>query len=73
MPGAGEYFTSPLLIQYRKHYTRESFEVAPMADDYEAILPNWWLTAHQPLNFLSRHNKRLSFSSSHCQRNCTKD
>jgi len=44
-----------------------------MADDYEAILPNWWLTAHQPVNFLSRHNKRLSFSSSHCQRNCTKD
>ena len=39
--GVGEYFTSPLLLQHRQHYSRESFEVAPLASDYDIILPRW--------------------------------
>ena len=45
--GAGEYFTSPLLLQHRHHYTRVSFEVAPLAGDYDVILPRWWLAKHK--------------------------
>ena len=41
--GAGEFFTSPLLLQHRQHFTRVSFEVAPLAGDYDIILPCWWL------------------------------
>ena len=43
VPGAGEFFTSPLMLQHRLHYTRLSFEVAPLASDYDIILPRWWL------------------------------
>ena len=39
VPGAGDYYTFPLLLQHRKHYTRETFEMAPLAGDYDAILP----------------------------------
>ena len=45
--GAGEYFTSPLLLQHRQHFTRVSFEVAPLAGDYDVIIPRWWLTKHK--------------------------
>ena len=44
---AGEYFTSPLLLQHRQHFTRVSFEVAPLAGDYDIILPCWWLAKHK--------------------------
>ena len=45
--GAGEYFTSPLLLQHRQHYTRVSFEVAPLAGDYDIILPRCWLAKYK--------------------------
>ena len=48
VPGAGKYYTSPLLLQHCKHYTRETFEVAPLAGDYDAILPAWWMAKHRP-------------------------
>ena len=32
--GAGGFFTSPLLLQHRHHFTRVSFEVTPPAGDY---------------------------------------
>ena len=38
VPGAGEFFTSPLLLQHRHHYSRLSFEVAPLAGDYDIII-----------------------------------
>ena len=48
MPEAGEYYTHPLLGQHRHHFTRETFEVAPMPDDYDVILPSWWIRQHKP-------------------------
>ena len=57
VPGAGEYFTYPLLVQHRHHYTRETFEVAPMADDYDAILPSWWIRRHRPDENYDEHER----------------
>ena len=37
VPGAGEFFTSPLLLQHRHHYSRLSIEVVPLAGDYDII------------------------------------
>ena len=39
--GAGQFYTAPLILQHRHHYSRVSFEVAPLASDYDAILPHW--------------------------------
>ena len=47
VPGAREFFTSPLLLQHRHHYSRVSFEVAPIASDYDIIIPRWWLAKHK--------------------------
>ena len=47
VPRAGEFFTSPLLLQYQHHYMRVSFEVALLAGDYDIILPHWWLAKHK--------------------------
>ena len=70
VPGAGDYYTFPLLLQHRKHYTRETFEIAPLAGDYDAILPAWWMAKHRPEDI---HHDRLTFTSSHCRKHCTKD
>jgi hypothetical protein len=66
--GAGEYYTFPLLLQHRRHFTRQTFEVAPMAEDYDAILPNWWIDRHPR----SQSSKDL-FTSPDCRRHCTRE
>ena len=70
VPGVGEFFTSPLLLQHRHHYTRESFEVAPQAGDYNIVLPRWWLAKHKC--DLLASNGRIKFTSRECQCKCTK-
>ena len=67
--GPGEYFTSPLLLQHRQYFTRVSFEVAPLAGDYDIILPRWWLAKHKC--DLLASNGRIKFTSGECQRKCT--
>jgi hypothetical protein len=49
--GAGKYYTLPLLLQHRSHFTNDSFEVAPLDEDCDVILPYWWLAKHQPMGF----------------------
>ena len=39
--GAGQFYTAPLVLQHRHHVSRISFGVAPLARDYDAILPRW--------------------------------
>ena len=69
--GAGELFTSPLLLQHRHHYSRISFEVAPLAGDYDIIIPRWWLAKHKC--DLLESNRRIKFTSGECQQKCTKE
>ena len=69
VPGAGEHFTSPLLIRHNKHYDRVSFEIAPLAKEYDNILPCWWLAKHRC--DLLANNSRIKFDTEHCQKNCT--
>jgi len=38
---AGSYFTNPLVLQHRNHYSRESFEISPMEAEIDAFLPFW--------------------------------
>jgi hypothetical protein len=41
VPGAGELFTVPFMLQHKKHFAEESFEVAPLDSDCDIILPYW--------------------------------
>ena len=45
--GAGRFYSTPLILEYRNHISRVSFEDAPLASDYDAILPRWWLAKHK--------------------------
>ena len=69
--GAGIYYTAPLKLQPRHHFSRVSFEVAPLASDYDAILPRWWLAKHKC--DLLASNGRIKFTSAECQRRCTEE
>jgi len=31
--GAGQFYTEPMLLQHRKHYSKEKFEISPMEAD----------------------------------------
>ena len=39
------------------HFTRETFEVPPMADDYDAFLPSWWIKQHKPDESYDEHER----------------
>jgi hypothetical protein len=41
LSGAGAAFTHSLLLHYKQHYTRETFEVMPLESETDIILPCW--------------------------------
>ena len=69
--GAGQVYTAPLGLQHRHHFSRVSFEVAPLASDYDGILPCWSLAKYKC--DLRAGNGRIKFPSAKCQRRCTED
>jgi hypothetical protein len=46
--GARQYFTRPMILQHRRHFTREAFEVSPMEKEVDIFLPFWWIAKHPP-------------------------
>ena len=69
--GAGQFHTAPLILQHQYHLSRVSFEVPPLACNYDAILPRWRLTKRK-CDLLAR-NVRIKFTSADCQRRCTEE
>ena len=67
--GAGQFYTAPLILQHKYHFSKVSFKVAPLAHDYEAILPCWWLAKHKC--DLLASNVHIMFTSPDCQQRCT--
>jgi hypothetical protein len=41
VPRAGKFFTVPFMLQYKKYFAAESFEVVPLDSDCNIILPYW--------------------------------
>jgi hypothetical protein len=41
--GAGKAYTNPLLLQHRKHYTSEVFEIYPKELQVDTFLPFSWI------------------------------
>jgi hypothetical protein len=71
VPGAGELFTVPFMLQHKKHFAAESFEVAPLDRDYDIILPYWWIAKYQPCNMWAEQGNIL-FTTPWCTEKCTK-
>jgi len=41
--GAGQYYTKPLQLQHRNHFTNEQFSVAPMEEAIDLFFPFEWI------------------------------
>jgi hypothetical protein len=68
--GAGDQYTQPMLLQHRRHYTQETFEVTPLEPGVDVFLPFWWIEKHPPQG--AWNSTELRFSSHLCLTNCTK-
>jgi hypothetical protein len=71
LSGAGEAFTHSLQLQYKQHYTRETFEIMPLESETDIILPCWWMAKHQPNRFWGKPEE-ITLDSEFCKQHCTK-
>lgn len=68
----GRYYTAPVILRHSEdHFTRLSFELTDIGDDYDLMLPYWWLQQHQPSEFWNKEAHRISFASPYCREHCT--
>jgi transposase InsO family protein len=68
--GIGEAFTVPILLQHGDHCTKESFEIGPLDDEIDLVLPWWWITKHKPSGWLE--GKQVKFDHPSCLNKCTR-
>jgi hypothetical protein len=68
---AGEAFIHSLLLRYKQHYMRETFEVMPLESETDIILPCWWMAKHQPNKFWGKPQE-IILDSEFCRHNCTR-
>ena len=48
---AGRAYTQSYTLIVGAHHTRETLEIAPLQDNYDILLPWWWIITH-PTQFL---------------------
>jgi len=63
-------YTRTLLLQHRKHFSREVLEVAPLEPEVNIFLPFWWIAKHPSQG--AWDSDELRFSSPSCLNSCTK-
>ena len=64
--GAGWQYTFPVTLRYESHYTKETFEIGPMEDLSDIMLPYWWIVKHGALSGATEQNNNRQFTSKHC-------
>ena len=69
---AGWQYTFPVTLRYESYYTKETFEIGPMEDSSDIMLPYWWIVKHGALSGVTEENDTLQFTSKHCHQHCTK-
>jgi len=68
--GAGQYYTKPLCLQHRKHFSQEVFEISPMEEGIDVFLPFKWIEQHPPQG--TWESEEIRFNSARCLENCGK-
>jgi len=61
-------YTELLLLQHRKHYSQEVFEVAPLEPEVDLFLPFWWIAKHPHQG--AWDSEELRSSSRNCLEEC---
>lgn len=67
---AGQFYTQPMRLQHKKHFSNEQFEVAPMEETIDQILPFAWIERHPPQGAWTE--EEIRFNSPNCLEKCTK-
>ena len=49
VPGVGEVYSFPLLLNHNNHYTMETFEISELDEEFDIILPWWWIVRYKPV------------------------
>ena len=68
--GAGQFYTNPMRLQHRKHFTKETFEISPMEEGIDIFLPFGWIEQHPPQG--AWDSDEVRFNSARCRDQCTK-
>ena len=63
-------YTFSITCQHEDHYSKETFEIGPMEDSYDLMLPYWWMVKYEPKGFADEG--KISFESEECKRTCTR-
>jgi len=64
------FYTKPLLLKHRQHFSKEAFEVTPMEPEVDIFLPFWWISKHPPQGIWE--SEEVRFNSPGCQETCTR-
>ena len=68
--GAGRAYTLACTLRLGDHYSKETFEISPLQDDHDILLPWWWIIRH-PTKYVSTGAQTdCKFDSPKCT-NCT--
>ena len=70
LSNAGKRYTQQLKLRHANHVTMEAFEIGPLDQSSDIILPHWWIVQHTPLG-LTDSKGHISFTSPHCALTCT--
>src|ERR1700712_2354959 len=69
---SGLAYTFSLILSCGQHYVQQSFEVSPLQDDHDIILPWWWSLKPPTAYLMTGKSEDLVFNSHSCI-NCTKE
>jgi hypothetical protein len=64
-------YTFPVTLQYESHCTKEIFEIGPMEDLSDIILPYWWIVKDGALSEVTEENDTLQYTLKHSHQHCT--
>ena len=68
----GQAYTQPCALRVGAHHTRETFEIAPLQDDHDILLPWWWIITHRTQYMLTGKESDLKFDSPQCKNSTAK-
>ncbi len=67
---AGRAYTLACTLRIGGHYTKESFEISPLQDDHDMLLPWWWILVHPTKYLATGAQADIRFDDPKCV-NCT--
>src|SRR5436853_5137737 len=63
---AGRAYTLAYTLRKGGHYTKENFEISPLQDDHDILLPWWWILRHPTKFVTSGVQSDLKFDDPKC-------